>query len=302
MNLRTFAMTILLSVSAMADEITISGPTMGLVYTGGAFRPVLGFPGAAYVGGVLALDFTPDNVMIAPEQSFALAMSAGKLVLIDASKGKLVVRDVPGITDAANAWFSPAGKSAVLISTDGLHARLLTGLPGHPGVSAQFVLNDIAVIAAVSEDARFAITVSSTGVVSQWDGDGHLRGAVPMGDVVALQFYNRSGDALLASRSNKQLFKLRESGDVVPIQAIDAIAVATSADDSILVAVSSDGSIQTLRENGESTGTYTSPIAATRLQRMGGILRLNDYGKGPLAVFDGSQAMLIPPAKDGGDQ
>ena len=302
MKIRVILSALLFCLGAMAEVVTISGPMMGLVYSGGGIRPVFGIPGAAYVGTTLPLDFTPDSVMIAPEQSFALAMSARKLVLIDASKGKLTMREVDGVSDAARGWFSPAGKSALLISNDGFRAQLLTGMPDQPRVSAQFVLSEVAAIAAISEDARFALTASDSGVVSQWDVDGNLRGAVSLGDIATLQFYNRSGDALAASRSNKKLYKLRESGEAIPIRDIDAIAVATSGDDSIIYAVSADGAIQAMRENGESTGTYSSPIQVARLQRMGGVLRLNDYGSGPLAVFDGSQVLLIPPAKDGGDQ
>ena len=302
MKIRLISLATLFCLGALADDAVISGPTMGLVFSAGALRPVFGIPGAAYVGGALVLDFAPEIMMIAPEQSYALAVSGGRLFLIDASKAKSVSRPVDGVTDVARAWFSPAGKSALLLSKDGLHAQLLTGMPEQSRVSAQFALGDAAAFAAVSEDARFALTASDSGVVSQWDGDGNLRGSAPLGQISSLQFYNRSGDALATSRSNKKLYKIRESGEAIPILDIDAIAAATSNDDSIIYAITSGGSIQALRENGDQIGGFNSPIPATRLQRMAGVLRLNDYGDGPIAVFDGSQVLLIPPAKDGGAQ
>ena len=302
MRFHAFSSAIIFCLAAMAEDVTISGPTMGLVYSEGVIRPVLGMPGAAYVASRLPLDFTPESVTIAPEQTFALAMSTGKLILIDASRGKLAMREVEGVTDAAKAWFSPAGKSALILSKDGLRAQLLTGLPDRPRVSGLVILSDSVAIAAIGEDARFALTASDSGVISQWDGDGNLRGSLTLGDIASLQFYNRSGDALAASRSSKKLFKIRESGEAIPICEMDAIAVATSIDDTIVYAVSADGTIQAMRENGDPAGSYYSPIQATRLQRMGGVLLLNEYGNGPLAVFDGSQVLLIPPARKGGGQ
>ena len=302
MRFHTLLSAIIFCLAAMADDVTISGPTMGLVYSEGGIRPVLGFPGAAYVGRGLPLNFTPEIVMTAPEQTFALAISNGNLVVIDASKGKLAIHEVEGATDAAKVWFSPGGKSALILSKDGLRAQLLTGLPDQPRVSGRIILSDAVAIAAISEDTRFALTASDSGVVSQWDGDGNLRGSLRLGDIASLQFYNRSGAALAASRSGKKLYKIRESGEAIPIRDIDAIAVATSNDDTMVYAVSADGPIQAMRENGDPAGAYNSPIQATRLQRMGGVLLLNEYGNGPLAVFDGSQVLLIPPAKDGGLQ
>ena len=302
MKIRTILSPMLFCLTAMAEDVTISGPTMGLVYSGSGIRPIFGIPGAAYVGSALPLDFTPESVAIAPERSYALAISAGKLVLIDASRGKLAVHEVDDVTDAARVWFSPAGKSALILSKDGLRAQLLTGLPERPQASGRLILSDTVVIAAISEDARFALTASDSGIVTQWDGDGNLRGSLTLGDIASLQFYNRSGDALAASRSSKKLFKIRESGEALLIHEIDAIAAATSSDDTIVYAVSADGPIQAMRDNGDPAGGFHSPIQATRFQRMGGVLLLNEYGNGPLAVFDGSQVLLIPPAKDGGVQ
>jgi hypothetical protein len=302
MRIRVLSLAGLYCLRAMADDAILSGPTMGLVYSSGTLRQVIGSPGAAYTGAALPLDFVPENVIIAPEQSFALATAEGKLVVIDASKGKVTLRPVDGATDLGSVWFSPAGKSALLLSKTGMHAQLLTGMPESPRVSAQLVLSEAAAIAAISEDARFALTAADSGMVSQWDGDGNLRGALALGDVASLQFYNRSGDALVASRSNRKLYKFREAGDAIAVADMDVTAAATSSDDSIVYAISADGAIQAMRENGESLGSFQSPIPAIRLQRMGGVLRLNDYGELPLAVFDGSQVLLIPPAKTGGDQ
>jgi len=301
-SLRILALAIPLCLAALADDISISGPTMGLVYSAGVLRPVLGIPGAAYVGSALPLDATPDLVAIAPEQSFALVLTAGKWSILDASKGKLTLRDLPGLDDSATVWFSPAGKSALLLSADSLHARLLTGLPAQPVITASLTLSEPATLAAVSEDARFSLTAAASGVISQWDADGNLRGTVPLGDVAALQFFNRSGDALAASHSNRQVYKLSEAGNSTPIAALDVTATATSSDDSTMILVASDGSIQTLSAAGDTAASFTSPVPPSRLQRMGGVLRLNDYGSGPIAVFDGTQVMLIPPAKDGGDR
>ena len=304
MNCRLLYLTLAVVSRAFCQEVTISGPRMGLVYDSNAgLRTVMGIPGAAYVGSVLPLDFTPDIVFIAPEQSFALAASAGKLMLIDASRANPAVRVVDGVTDAARVWFSPGGKSALVVAASGERAQALTGLPDAPRISGEFAFGGAAAMCAISDDARFAITVSSDGAISQWDGQGKLLSTASLGTVTAIQFFNRSGDALLAGSSGKRLYKIRESGEIVAVREIDsAVAVATSPDDSILYALSAGGSLLALRENGEQVGSYTSPVKATGLQRMGDVLRLNDYSGGPLAIFDGLQILYIPPAKDGGDQ
>ncbi len=299
---RILPIALLGSAALFADEISVSGPMMGMVSAADGIRPVLGFPGAAYVGAVLPLDVTPDSVMIAPELSYALFSAAGKLMVLDGSIGKIVVREVTGTAGVASAWFSPAGKSALLLSADGVTAQLLTGLPAGPRITAVFTVSDGLKVAAVSDDAQHVLTSSSAGLLTQWDGDGTLRGTIAIRGVLALQFFNQSSDALVASRSDGKLYKLRDSGDVVFVRDVDAIAVATSNDDSVIYAASAAGQLLAIRDTGELIGSYSPPITPTRVRRMGGVFSLNEYDGGPLAIFDGSQMWMIPPAKDGGAQ
>lgn len=304
MKWRLLWLTFALSSCGFCQDGTIYGPRMGLVYDADAgLRLVMGIPGSAYVGSVLPVEFRSASVVVAPEQSFALAVSFGKLTIIDASRLKTAIRAVEGVTDAARIWFSPGGKSALVIAASGDRAQALTGLPEAPRISGEFAFGVTAEMGAISEDARFVITTSSDGAVSQWDGQGKLLSTASLGAVTALQFYVRGGDALLAGSAGKMLYRIRESGEIVAVRELDsAAALATSANDSVLYVLSSDGSILALRENGEQLGVYTSPVKPTGLQRLGGVLRLNDYSGGPLPIFDGSQILYIPPAKDGGDQ
>ncbi len=304
MNGRLLFLTLAAASRAFSQDGAIAGPRMGLVYDPNAgLRTVIGIPGAAYVGMVLPLDFAPEVFAIAPERSFALALSAGKLMLIDATRADTSVRLVEGANDAARVWFSPGGKSALLVAASGDRAQALTGLPDVPRISGEFSFSGTVAMGAISDDARFAITASSDGAISQWDGQGKLLSTASLGAVTAVQFYNRGGDALVAGDSGRRLYRIRESGEVVAVREIEfAAAVATSADDTLLYVLSVDNSILAVRENGEQAGAYASPMKATTLQRMGGLLRLNDYSGGPLALFDGSQIVYIPPARDGGGQ
>jgi hypothetical protein len=299
---RILPLALLSGLGLYADDTLVSGPLMGLVSTSTGIRPIVGMPGAAYVGPAILLDIMPTAVYTAPEGAFALLTTAQGVRILHASNGKTVLREVTAAIEFNAAWFSPSGRSALLVSADGLNAQLLTGLPAQPSISAVFVMSDPLSIAAVSEDGRRILTGSKEGALLQWDGDGTLRGAVSISGISAMQFFNQSNDALVASRTDKMLYRLNQAGETVPLHGMKAIAIASSTDDSMFYAVLADGSLQTMNANGDPMLVIRPPLAATKLRRMGGVLALIDSDNGPLEVFDGTQVLLIPPAKDGGAQ
>lgn len=121
-----------LAITAWAQPSAgVAGPVTGFVFVGpaGAIRPMLGIPGAAYLGGPVATGLVAAS--IAPDGSAALAVQqAGKLVLYTGLRtGAPVALAVPGGIAGADhfAWVGDSSGAAVYSAASG-QGQILSGL------------------------------------------------------------------------------------------------------------------------------------------------------------------------------
>ena len=155
-----------LAITARAQPSAgVSGPVTGFVFVGpaGAIRPMLGIPGAAYLGGPVATGLVAAS--IAPDGSAALAVQqAGKLVLYTGLRtGAPVATAVPGGIAGADhfAWAGDSSGAAVYSAASG-QGQILSGLGKSPAAGSPIDLAGIAgqVTALACDGQRLIVGVS----------------------------------------------------------------------------------------------------------------------------------------------
>jgi len=145
----------------------VAGPVTGFVFDGqlGALRPMLGIPGAAYLGSVVAGGM--DAASVAPDGSAALGVQLrGKLMLYSGlRKGQTLALAVSGaIADADHfAWAANSGSAAVYSSRAG-QAQILTTLAPTPLAAAPIDLSSLpGQVTALAFDGQHVIVAVASG-------------------------------------------------------------------------------------------------------------------------------------------
>ena len=123
----------------------VAGPVTGFVFTPpGNIRPMLGIPGAAYLGNVVATGL--EAASVAPDGTAALALQqAGKLMLYTGLRnGQPVALGVSGAIAAPDhfAWAPNSGGAAVYSSATG-QGQILTNLEPSPAAAAPIDLSGL---------------------------------------------------------------------------------------------------------------------------------------------------------------
>ncbi|MGA2741654.1 MAG: hypothetical protein ABSG65_29980 [Bryobacteraceae bacterium] len=160
-----------LATAAWAQPATaVAGPVTGFIFDPqtGAVRPMMGIPGAAYLGQVVAAGL--NTASVAPDGSAALAVQQlGRLVLFTGLRGTNppVVLNIPGAIAAADhfAWAggsSASGTAAVYSSRTG-RAQILTNLTQSPVAAAPIDLSGLPgrVTALAFDGQRLIVGVAS---------------------------------------------------------------------------------------------------------------------------------------------
>jgi len=145
----------------------LAGPVTGFVFDAqaGAVRPMLGIPGAAYLGNVVAAGLQAASV--SPNGSAALAVQqGGKLVLYSGLRTALpVTLAVSGAIAGADhfAWGPGSGTAAVYASRTG-QGQILTSLNPSPVAAASIELSSLPghVTALAFDGQRMIVGVAST--------------------------------------------------------------------------------------------------------------------------------------------
>ena len=156
-----------LAISAWAQPSAgVAGPVTGFVFDAqsGALRPMLGIPGAAYLGNAIASGLNAASV--APNGSAALAVQpGGKLVLYSGLRSASpVALAVSGAITGADhfAWTPNSGAAAVYSSHAG-QAQILTALAPSPKAAAPIDLSALPgqVTALAFDGQRLIVAVAS---------------------------------------------------------------------------------------------------------------------------------------------
>ena len=118
-----------LSPAAAAQTGAIRGPVSGVVFDGAeqALRPVIGVPGAAYLGAPLAAQI--DFASVAPDGRRALAVSRGTVYYVRGlGSGELRWRILEPRASADRAAWSPDSRSVAVWSAESGRLRVWRGL------------------------------------------------------------------------------------------------------------------------------------------------------------------------------
>src|SRR5262249_3936982 len=116
--------------SAQSNGAYLNAPTLDYLFdeSSSRIRPVLGIPGAAYVGDVLPVDLS--GARVSPNRRFALgADPASALMTLLRLGDDVTASAVTGMTPAAGAAFSPGSENVALYNPDNGHVEVWTGLP-----------------------------------------------------------------------------------------------------------------------------------------------------------------------------
>jgi hypothetical protein len=151
------------------DAARVSGPVAGFVFDSQTndLRPILGVPGASYLGAPLVTGL--DIAAVSPDGLGALAVSGGRLTLLSFLPGLAPASaEIEGAIPAVNriAW-SPDGKLAAIYSSASGQAQIVrdanrTPAPAAtipaPGVITALSLSDTGDLAAAAEDGVYLLT------------------------------------------------------------------------------------------------------------------------------------------------
>jgi len=306
------------------------GPTLGVVFDGGAgaFRRIIGLPGAAHFSAPLDAGTTFSSAVVSPGHEFALGIgsSDSQLYLIRL-KGAPVSTPVGGA-----AWvpskiiFSPAGRTAVLVGPSGT-IQLAIGLPDSPSISVEIDISSLGAglqAIAISDGGTVLAAFAAADGSSLLYAIGATSGTQSVGSAAlasAISFLRNSNSALVADRAAHQIlqYQLADSGAAVSVIATqtdgisDPVAVNVSGSAQwVLVGNAVDQSlvrIDLTGLNAPSLFSWGGGVAA--IGPLGGhaVFQLGGLSDQPLWVFDGDDvnprvvfipAITAPDASGGG--
>src|ERR1022692_1540529 len=189
------------------NNAAVRGPVTGYIFDAQAhaIRPMMGIPGAAYLGSPVVSNV--DSASVSPDGSAAFAIQAGKLVVYTglASASPTAVYLHGSIPADRFAW-APGATAAAIYSSKSTQAQIVSNLPGTLSASAPIDLSALSgQVEALAFDAAAAIYSSkSTQAQIVSNLPGTLSASAPIdlsalsGQVEALAF-----DAAAAIYSSK---------------------------------------------------------------------------------------------------
>ena len=272
----------------------IDGPRLGwLRDQANQIRPIHGLVGSARIGDPLSIGADAADVRFAPGQDYALVLTGAdrSASVLDIAAGSM--RPVSGATAGASRLIlSPRGSAALLYFAETRRIEAIAGLPNAPQVDGAFELPEEPSELAVSDDAK-SILSAQGGAVSSWSSKGDLRAFYPAAGSLSFQFFNNSGDAVIADRTRGKIIVLAESGELTEIagEGIRSPRAAAVSEDnqSIFIMSDEDAAVLTLARDGRLVSSIACQCQPTRLERLReSVFLLTDTANVPLWVFDGS--------------
>jgi hypothetical protein len=297
-----------LAISGWAQpSASLAGPVTGFVFDNqpGAIRPMLGIPGAAYLGPAAATGL--ESASVAPDGSAALAVQrTGKLVLYTGLHGASpVVLAVSGAVASPSlfAWAADGSAAAVYSARTG-EGQMLTGLAASPAAAAPIDLASLPgpVAALACDGQRLIVAVASAG--GGGIGGIYLAGAPESGSAGLQLIAPAASPSAIALAGSSLFFSDSQAQQILLVQnyASAPVAVVFANDSGIRspagLQVSADGQRLFVANAGNRTlAVYDiasrAPVASldlaftpTRLDRFGdaSVFLMNGTGQGPLYV------------------
>jgi hypothetical protein len=283
---------------------SINGPVLGYVYDSeqAAILPVLGEVGSSLLGKPISLPFPLSRATIAPVKDYALVSTSGHngLQLLVLNQRQAFLRDIPGLlAEVDQAIFSMRGDAALVFSSVGQAAQVVTGLPENPTVIATFPgIGGQA--RALSDDASaMLITVNEGQAISLYvltlDGDSRwLRNLDGLGPI---SFLSNSHDAVIGDAVGHSVFLIQDVTGNAAIRMLatqaegiaQPIAVAASPDNRrIFIADAESKKITAIDLASGLSNIVACEQIPSALHSMsgGGVFRLVDVSGSPLWLLD----------------
>jgi hypothetical protein len=270
-----------------ADDARLAGPASGFVFHGPsrAIRPILGVPGAAYLGPSTVEGF--ENASVSPQGTFALATAGGGLYLLrgfgsSQPEALPIGNAIPGI--GRFAW-SGDGASAALYSPDSRQAQVVRNLVSTPTVDDPVDLSAVegAISAFVFDGKRIVVGAAGLYVA---DPSGPVR---LMREIDPAAIAIGGGDLYVADQGRNQVWIIRDySGAATPMLFADERSGVSSP---AALRVSRNGA-QLLIANGRGIDALdiATRAAVKHIELDFTPSRMEAIGAGRLALLNGGDA------------
>lgn len=298
MRIPRFLLTVAFVPLAAAQEGSVGGPSLGLLYDTSArsLHRVNGVPAAALLSEALPGGDGLAWLAAAPGGGYALGVSeqTGLVELVTAT-GRASLEALPaGVTGAR---FSPTGRAALLL----LEGRALAvKLSGETMEAGWEFAADPGTALAISDDGQAALALAG-GRLALHRAGGTVEH--PALEQVRAAAFVEGGQDLVALTEEDGVAFLQRGGEwsrvALPEGLARPVAVAATAD--YLLAVTEDGLLARVSGDGTAVETIACACTATTLARMGRahLYRLNEAGEGPVWLLDASEAqpriLFLPP-------
>lgn len=147
-----------------ANDAAVQGPVTGYIFDAQthAIRPMLGIPGAAYLGAPVASRV--DAAAVSPDGSAALVVQAAQVTLYSGLANlQPAAVPMPGALAADNFAWGPSGTAAAVYSSATRQAQVLSNLPAAPSAGLPMDLSGLAgkVTAMAFDGQRIILAVAS---------------------------------------------------------------------------------------------------------------------------------------------
>ncbi|HLH40156.1 MAG TPA: hypothetical protein VKX39_13485 [Bryobacteraceae bacterium] len=274
----------------VAGAAQVSAPLVGWLPETGAIRPIIGLPGAAFLGDPLRVGQALANAAVSPKQDYILATSAEtRQVLRIAPNGSSAALDVPLNPD--QIVISPGGSSAAIFYSETGAVEILSGLPDAPAARAVAV-NFSPRALAVSDDGQWIAAASPDGVFA-WDANGGSRLVYSGNDAAAVAFSAQSSSLLIATP--EQLLLISDPGGAtgasVLAQGNFAPAGLSASPDRIVLA-NKNGTLYSIDSGG--TAAFDCQCRPGGVFALGhDVFRLTTASAGPVMLFDAAAGAIF---------
>ena len=286
--------------SAAACWAQVQRPVLGYMPEGGSIRTIYGLPASGAIGPAAALARDLAHAAVAPDGSFAVAVTAdgGQPVVVAVGGSAMQVDTVQGTLGGADrVVLSPRGSAALVGNSSGAF-QVITGLPSAGVVKLKLDSSIIGAAAAIGDDGQWVVSTTAGGVTAYGRGGESI--PIPIsGAVTAVAFLQGKQDIVvttasevtmiadIAGAANRTTLFAPPPGTPAPSES--PIAVAMSADNNHLVLVEPSGGIGHINLTTGAVTVVDCQCAPEGLFSLGGaVFRLTGINGGAAQVFDAS--------------
>jgi DNA-binding beta-propeller fold protein YncE len=320
MSIRSLALFCCILCHSRAAETELGGPLLGFFFDpANGLQPIQGLSGALTVGAPADLQGDISNVVISPQQDYALAAGSGTSELLRVSLGgRGPISTAPlgiQISGADLVALSPTGSVAALYDRTRSRVQVIAGLPDSPTLAREFDLSTLPGVLtclAVADGADYLLAGFGGGEqegVAALGPDGTVR-VLPLRRATSASFLSGSGDVLISDGPASEVYLVKDPTGLADTTLLAAESQGIS--NPLAVAASKDGQRAFIASSGSrniavielASGTVSlTPCACVpgQLAKLNGnaVFRVTEPAAGPIWLFDGDagepRMVFVPP-------